>query len=200
MLAGGDAHWLHRRANACVSKDVVGAGWLFHPPRIEFSQRPRARHRLIDTPLLVGIHHELVGPADLFTHNSPAAKVARGVAADLELEMRPAFSERLAAQRADLLIAESKPANRSGVRRIAVTLQLRDPLVSRRAATIENLARLLGAERVIDVLKLDRGEKLFGVQIGEQLPKGLVFRARVEVPHRIDERARGKMDHALLRP
>ena len=106
-------------ADAGVAEDVVGAGGLFHPPGLKGAQRAGASNGLVDAPLLVGVQHEPVVRADLFAHDAAAAEVVGGVAANLELEVSPAFGESFAAELSDLFFAEAEPAGGGGVGGIA---------------------------------------------------------------------------------
>ncbi len=80
-----------------MAEDVVGAGWLFHPPGLQLGKLADALDCLLNAPLLVGIHHQLVVPADFFAHEAAAANVVLRVASYFELEMGPAFGEGFAA-------------------------------------------------------------------------------------------------------
>ena len=111
MLAGGDARGRGFAANAGVAQDVVGAGGLFHPPRIEGLERLGAGDGDVDIPALVGVDHQLVGPADLFADDHAAAQVFVGIAANLELEVGPAIGECFLAEAADFLFGVAEPAD-----------------------------------------------------------------------------------------
>ena len=82
------------RAWPSMSSGLVGSS-IHHG--CSSAKLPSALYRFIDAPLLVGVHHQLVGPADLFAHEAAAPQVVRGVAADLQLELGPALRERFAA-------------------------------------------------------------------------------------------------------
>ena len=77
-----------------------------------------------DAPLLVGVDHELVGPADLFADDVAAAEIVGGVAADFELEVGPAVGEAFAAEAADLFVAEAEPADGGGVGGVAFCFEM----------------------------------------------------------------------------
>src|SRR5579883_2992644 len=57
VLASSNAHLRHFTTNARVAENVIRAGWLFHPPGVDFSQSASALDGFADVPLLVGIHH-----------------------------------------------------------------------------------------------------------------------------------------------
>src|ERR1700761_4243010 len=74
-----------------------------------------------------------------------------------------------------------------------------DAFLSAVAATLQDVAGLLGGKCVVDVAELDGGEDLFRLEFGEESPKRLPFRARIEVPDRVDQSARREMNNALFR-
>ncbi len=80
-----------------MAQNVVRTGGLFHPPRIEFCEFARAIDRFLDAPALIGVHHELVGAADFIANEGGATQIVRGLAANLQLEVSPAFGESLVA-------------------------------------------------------------------------------------------------------
>src|ERR1700694_4121901 len=86
VLAGGDADGSGFATHAGVAENVVGAGGLLHPPGVDGAELASAGDGFFDSPLLVGVDHEFVAPADLFTDNVAAAKVLCRVAAYFELE------------------------------------------------------------------------------------------------------------------
>ena len=83
---------------------------------------------LKNAPLLVGIDHQLVGPADLFADNVTAAEVFCRIAAHLELEIGPAFCERFVAETANLLVRVAEPADRCGVGGVALLAEQSESL------------------------------------------------------------------------
>ena len=93
VLAGSDANRCDCGTNARVPQNVVGAGWLLHPPGLQFGKFAGALDRFVNAPLLVRIHHQLVGPANLFSYQAAAANVVLRMAANLELEMGPALGQ-----------------------------------------------------------------------------------------------------------
>ena len=115
VLAGGNADAGDFAADAGVAEDVVGAGGLFHPPWIELLKLAGAEDGFFDVPLLVGVHHELVGGADFFTDEAGAALVVGGVTANFQLEVRPAGGESFIAKAGDFLVAEADPAGGRGI-------------------------------------------------------------------------------------
>src|SRR5487761_1427451 len=83
MLAGRDSYRCHRRAYTGVAKDIVWTGRLFHPPRIEFRQFLHSIDSLANIPFLVRIQHQLIARTDFFANQPSAAKIIRGISADL---------------------------------------------------------------------------------------------------------------------
>jgi len=83
VLASGDAYVRDLAADTGVAEDVIGVGGLFHPPGGQFCELARAGDGIEDSPLLVRIDHQLVGPTDLFADDMAAAKIIRRVATDL---------------------------------------------------------------------------------------------------------------------
>ena len=90
-------------------EDVVGIGGLLHPVGRGWGEHAGADDGLVDAPLLVGVDHQLVLPADLFAHEQRAPEVVGGLAANLKLEVRPALGESFAAEAPHLLVAEAEP-------------------------------------------------------------------------------------------
>src|SRR5208282_1704086 len=66
MLSGRDADRLDCAANRGVTEDVVGAGGLFDPQRVEARERAHELDRLADVPRLVRIHHHSSARSNLF--------------------------------------------------------------------------------------------------------------------------------------
>ena len=104
-------------ADAGVAEDVVGAGGLFHPPGLEFGELAGAVDGFEDAPLLVGVDHELVGPADLFADDVAAAEIFGGVAAYFEFEVGPAFGEGFAGRGGGSFLRCSRTSLRRWCRR-----------------------------------------------------------------------------------
>lgn len=76
VLTSGDAN-SGFAPDAGVTEDVVGAGWLFHPPGIDLGKGAGAVDGFLDVPLLVSVHHELVFRADFGAHEAGATEVVR---------------------------------------------------------------------------------------------------------------------------
>src|SRR5437588_9774046 len=115
LLAGRDADRGHRLGDRRVAQHVVRAGRLFDPPGIEPRQLPNPGDGLVHVPDLIGVHHELAIGPDLMAHQCGATHVVLQVPADLDLEVRPAARDALAAQTADLVVGVAKPPGRGGV-------------------------------------------------------------------------------------
>jgi hypothetical protein len=199
VLAGGDADFRDFAADAGVAEDVVGAGGLFHPPGFEFGELTGALDGFEDAPLLVGVDHELVGPADLFADDVAAAEVVDWVAADFELEVGPAFGEGFVAEAADLVFGVAEPAYGGGVGGIAGLLELGKAGgfagVARGGEDVEGFLRVEG---VVDVAEVYGGEELLWLHVGEELPDRLIFGLGIEVPDGVDEGSGGEVDDAFF--
>src|SRR5439155_2572916 len=98
--------------------------------------------------------------ADLLADDPRAAQVVLDVAADLDLDVRPASGDGLAAEPADLLVGVAEPAGRGGVRGEAVAEHLGLALALRRRAAAQERERVVGRERVGDVAEVDAGDEL----------------------------------------
>ena len=109
-------------------EDVVRIGRLLHPIGVGLGQHAGAGNGLVDAPLLVGVDHQLVLPADLFAHQQRSPQVVCGFAANLKLEVGPAVRETFAAEPPHLLIAEAEPSRRGRVRGIAPVREPSQPL------------------------------------------------------------------------
>ena len=125
VFAGGDAHG-HLPPDAGVSENIVRTGGLFHPPGINFSKLLRALDGFIHVPFLIGIHHQLVGGSNFFTNQACPTQIVGWISSNLQFEMGPALTKTFAAQAPNLVVTKTKPAYRSGVGRIAKSLQGRE--------------------------------------------------------------------------
>ena len=124
--------------------------------RSNFASVVDARDRLVDVPALVGVDHQLARPGRSRSRTSADAPcVVFGRAADLDLEMRPAVGERLAAQARGSSRRSSRTSRPRSCRRDsrARGATLRARLAS--ALPLEDLQRLFGRERVGDVAEVD---------------------------------------------
>jgi len=199
VLAGGDADAGDFAADASVAEDVVGAGGLFHPPWIELLKLASAEDGFFDVPLLVGVHHELVGGADFFADEAGAALVIGGVAADFELEVGPAGGEGFVAEAGDFLVAEADPACGCSVGGKAVDAEVFEAVMLAGAAFFEEGDGFFAGESVVDVVEVDDAGDALGFHLGEELPEGFLFGASVEVPYGVDEGGGGEVDDAFFR-
>ena len=86
--------------NRRMAEHVVRTRRLFDPQRLNGARSRTRVDGLVDVPSLVGVDHQRAIRPDLLAHERDAARVVRrAIAADLDLEMRPALGERLAAGR-----------------------------------------------------------------------------------------------------
>ncbi len=149
---------------------------------------------------MVGVDHELVGPADLFADDLTTVKIVCGVSAYFEFEVGPAFGEGFVAEAADLFVGVAEPAYGGGVGGVALLLELGEALGFAGAAGFgEDVEGFLWGDCVVDVAEVDGFEELGRLHIGEELPERFVFGTRVEIPDGVDESAGGKMDDSLFR-
>jgi para-nitrobenzyl esterase len=198
LLAGGDADAGDFAADAGVAEDVVGAGGLLHPPRVELLELANAENRVVDVPFLVGVHHEAAVGADFGADQSSAAEVIGGVAADFEFEMGPAVGERFVAEAGNFFVGEAEPPGGSGVGGQAALAKLGEALVETRPAFAKQGYSFVARKSVGDVVEVDEGGDAVGRHAGEELPKGFGFDAGVEVPDGVDESRSGEMDDAFF--
>ena len=120
VLAGGDAdaQLAHRLRNPRMPQHIVRARRLLDPPWLERRELAHARDRFIDIPLLVGVDHQRAIGADRLADEPDPPAVVVGTAADLHLEVREPFGDRLAARGTNLLVGVAHPADRRRVRGI----------------------------------------------------------------------------------
>src|SRR6202022_2155741 len=83
--------------------------------------------------------------------------------------------------------------------RITLGSHLRFPRCARVLHPPQNLERLVAAERVADVSKIDARDELLRRHVGHQFPHRLALNLRIEIPNRIDDCRRREMNRALLR-
>ena len=70
---------------------------------------------LLDSPLLVGVHHELPVPTDGLSHDGTPPDVILHIRPNLQLEIVEPVSHELLAELDDLLLRVSQPAGGRGV-------------------------------------------------------------------------------------
>ncbi len=113
--------------------------------------------------------------------------------------MAEPIADRPGAQPPQLLVRIAEPARRGGVAGITLRLQRLDPRCLARRPLLEQRHRFLRRDEVGDVAEVDQPDDLGRAHIGDQLPQRLAGLLGQQVPHRVDDRARGKMDHTLFR-
>jgi hypothetical protein len=148
---------------------------------------------------LVRVEHESALGTDLFADDPAALEVGRGVAADLELEVRPSLGDGRAAPCADRLLVIADPAGAGHVGRVAVSQELGLPLAAARKPLFEHREGGLRRQRVGDVAKVDGAYDLGRGEVGQVLPEWLSRPSGQEVPHGVHDRGGCQMDHPLLR-
>ena len=103
-----------------MAKDVVRAGGLLNPPRVKCGQLPHLANGLIHVPNLIGIHHQLAIPADLFPQYGGSTHVIGQVAADLLFEVGPTFGDGFLGQSSYFFLGIAQPTCRGRVTGVAV--------------------------------------------------------------------------------
>ena len=202
VLAGRDPDRGDGPGDRGVAEDVVGAGRLLDPVRIERRQPAHPVDRLADVPALVGIdgQHQL-GP-DLLADDPDPAQVVLDVRADLHLEPGPALGQRLATQPADLVVVVAEPADRGRVGGVTVPQQLRlgarpswgrgAPAAASASSAVRASVRCSGSRRA-------RRSRPVSSRRAAPTAAGPPLFA-YEVPDGVDHRGGGQVDDALLRP
>ncbi len=182
-----------------MPKDVVRAGRLLDPPGVDLPKPPDAVDRLIDTPGLVCVERQAeVGP-DGRSDSPDAAQIAFDVRADLQLQVREAGRDGLPRAVRQRFLRVADPAGRRRVRGEAFREQNRLALGLRRLIAAQDCECLCGGECVLDVAEVDACDDLLRRQVDEELPEGLLFQLRVEIPDGVDDRRSREVDDALLR-
>ena len=198
VFAGGDLDGGDGGADRGVAEDVVGAGGLLDPVRVERGQRPGPADGLGDVPALVGVDGDAHAGADDRAGGAAAPYVVVEVGADLQLDLGEAVGDRGGGQTSELLVVVAEPAGGGGVGGEAALQQPGTALAGAGAAAAQDGQRLLGGERVRDVAEVDLADEPFGFGVGEQLPQGFGGAFGGEVPDRVDDRPDRHVHHALL--
>ena len=139
-------------------------------------------------------------PANLLAHQSSSPQIVFGLAPNLQLEMRPSVCQRLSAELSNLFITKPKPSRRRRVRRITPAFQDGKPFGLPLLSSTQNLERLCLRQRIGDISKIDSRHNLFRRHVGQQPPDRLTLGLGIKIPYCVDQRAGGKMNHALRRP
>jgi hypothetical protein len=129
------------------------------------SGRWRSAHaldRFADVPRLVRVDHQPAVRTDDLAHERASVRVLGGVAPHLDLEARPARGERLAAERAHLLVGVAHPSGRGDVCGVALAQHLRLALGARRCVAAQDLQGLCFGQRVGQVAEVDAAHDLSG--------------------------------------
>src|SRR5258708_31217257 len=116
MLAGGNADRRYRTRNRGVSENIVRAGGLFNPERVESRQVLHCGDGLVHLPYLVCVEHQGALRPDLFAHDARAAQIVLLAQPDLQFEVSPAVTQRFAAVQAHPLLATPLPASPRSIR------------------------------------------------------------------------------------
>src|SRR6202042_1526343 len=104
VLAGGDLHRGDGLADEGVAEDVVRAGGLLDPVRVEALQFPDPGDGLHHVPPLVGVDGNAHAGADRFARHLHAPDVVGQVGADFQLDLGEAVRYGLLGQHGQLLV------------------------------------------------------------------------------------------------
>lgn len=109
--------------------------------------------------------------------------------------MGEARRERLGDERGDLVVAVAEPPGRGGEGGVAGGDDL--ALVRSRPGPllVQELERLLGRQRVLDVTEVDAADEVLRRHVAEELPQWLALALRPQVPDRHDH---GGLAHPML--
>lgn len=189
---------LNRAGDLGVTEHIVRRHRLLEPPDVEGCERLDPLDRLLHIEALVGVDHERALWPDFLANNARAAHIVVDRLADLHLEVREAIGERFAAARADDFIGIADPSATGGVGGEALALDAGDALGAGRVVGAQHLKAAGFVDGVADSVEVHRGDEFFGGHFREHLPQRLANNARLEVPHRVDDRRKRKRHHALL--
>ncbi len=199
VLTGRDTNGAHGRRNSRVAEHVIRTRGFFDPVQVESGQSAHARDGLFDVPPLVGVDHQRSIRTDRLAHERNTTIVVRGRRPDLDLEVRPAFGERVGAGLDDPLVRIPNPAGRGRIRGVSRCQQLLRSRELRRLFVGQHLERLVRCQRVGDVAKVDAMNDLSGSHVRQQLPERLAFGLGVQVPDGIDDGGHRQVDDAFFR-
>ena len=198
LFARGDADGRDAACDRRMAEHVIGRGGFLDPPGVEPREVAHPLDRDRHVPALVRIDHELAVGADLLAHDRAAADVVGQVRADLQLEVVPACGHAFAAEAADLVVVVAEPAGARGVGRVAVALEFGDAPGLAALAFTEDRQCLVGRQGIGQVAEVDARHELLGGEFAQQAPERQAALLRPQVPHRVDDRGRRQVQHALL--
>ena len=198
VLAGRDRDRRDGPRDRGVGEHVIRVRRLFDPGDVERRELRHPVDRVRDVPALVGVDGDPDVGADGRARDAETSDVVGEVAADLELDLVEARVDRLAAQAGELGVVVAEPARRRRVGGIAGCEQLGFALGLAELGGAEQLERLVAGERVAQVAEVDEFDDLLGAHPREQLPERQAGPLRLEVPHRVDDRADRHVHDALL--
>ena len=113
--------------------------------------------------------------------------------------MREAVGERLARALGQRRLRIAEPARRGRVGGESFREQQLLALGLRRLVAAQDRQRIVRRQDVVDVAEVDARDELLRRHVREELPERLLLELRVQIPDRVDDGGRGKVDHALLR-
>ena len=198
VLAGHDADRGDGLADAGVGEDVVGAGRLLDPPRVDLGEGLHVVDGDVDVPHLVGVDHEPPVGADLGTDERGAAHVVVAVLPDLHLEGVPTLRDPGAALGPDLVVGVAQPAGRGDVGGVAVGEQMRPPLGPPGLGLLQQRQRLGRRDGIGDVAEVDGRDDLGRGEVGEERPQWLALAPGQQVPLRVDDGSGRQVHDTLL--
>ena len=190
---------MNRAGDRQVPEDVVGVGRLLDEPGVKLGKLPDPLNRLRHIPDLIGVDHHPGFRPHLVAEDAAAAQIVLEIAADLDLEVRPAAAFEIAALLPQRLVAVAEPAGGGRVAGVARVDQVRDPLRLARLPSAEQLKGRSWSQRVGEVAEVDRGDKLLRRHLTHQPPQRLAVNAGPQIPDGVHDRGSGEMDHPLLR-
>ena len=178
VLAGRDAHRGDAPRDGGVAEDVVGAGRLLDP-REARTRRARSPTRSASATSQRWFASMAIGKSGPTASRAMPSRrtVVVEVGPDLELDLREAVGDGLAAEPRELLVGVAEPAGR---RRVGGVPGLEEPRGALDAAGLggaEDRERLVGREGVAEVAEVDERHELLGAEPGEAAATAAARRA-----------------------
>src|SRR5450755_3525491 len=200
MLTGGNTYRRDYTRNGGMPENIIGAGGFFNPEGVKCSQVLHGRDRLVHLPHLVCIEHQAALCPNLFAHDTRTVHIVRQAQADLQFEVPPAVSQRIAAKQAHLFIAIARPTRTGCIRRKAMLYHLRLAPRLGRSLAAQQVERIIRSQDITDIAEIDTGDNLLWLHIGKQLPQRLPLDFGPQIPDRVHHSSGRQVDNTLLRP
>ncbi|GAA4938390.1 hypothetical protein GCM10023238_00090 [Streptomyces heliomycini] len=198
VLAGGHLHRGDGAADGRVAEDVVGAGGLLDPVRVELREGLGPADRLVHVPALVGVDRDAHIRSDGRAGGPAAPQVVVEVGADLELDLAETVGDRPHGEPGEFPVVVAEPAGRGGVGGVAALQQQGGAFLGALPAAAQEGEGLLGGEGVGEVAEVDLADQPRGVGLGEQAPQRFVRAFGGQVPEGVDDGPDRHVHHALL--